>query len=105
MSHSHEMTPAEVQKHVSTYIKVFASLLVLTCLTVAVFYWQLPIAGAIIVALIVASVKGSLVAAFFMHLKSERGMIFSILLLCALFFLVLLLIPVLTVADNVGVRV
>ena len=108
MSHG-QMTQEEVQHHVSTYMKVFGALLVLTCLTVGVFYWglsaHLPIVGAVIIALIVASVKGSLVATFFMHLKSEHGMIFWILVLCALFFFVLLLIPVITTSDNVGIRV
>lgn len=103
MSH-HEMTVEEVQKHVKTYVMVFAGLLVLTGVTVGVFYLHLEIAAAIVVALIVASVKGSLVACYFMHLISERSLIFWILGLCALFFLVLLLVPVITTHDSVGMR-
>ncbi len=101
MSH-HQMSVEEVKKHVRTYLMVFGALLVLTVVTVGVFYLHLPIAGAVVVALIVASVKGSLVACYFMHLISERGMIYWILGLCALFFIVLLLLPVITEHDAVG---
>lgn len=101
MSH-HEMSVEEVQKHVKTYFMVFASLLVLTGVTVGVFYLHLSIAAAVGVALLVASVKGTLVACYFMHLISERGLIYWILALCALFFVVLLLVPVITVHESVG---
>ncbi|OWY71278.1 hypothetical protein B7486_11845 [cyanobacterium TDX16] len=101
MSH-HEMSVEEVQKHVKTYVLVFSSLLVLTGVTVGVFYLHLSIGAAVAVALLVASVKGSLVACYFMHLISERGLIYWILILCAFFFLVLLLVPVITVHDSVG---
>jgi hypothetical protein len=49
----------------------------------------------------VACVKGSLVACYFMHLISERGMIFWVLTLCAVFFIALLLLPVVTTQTNV----
>jgi cytochrome c oxidase subunit 4 len=102
MSH-HEMSVEEVRKHVRTYMMVFVSLLILTGVTVGVFYLHLSLVSAIVVALIVASIKGSLVACYFMHLISERAMIFWILALCALFFLVLLLLPVITVHDSSGI--
>ncbi len=89
MSHSAE----EVQKHVRTYIAVFAALAVLTIVTVYISYLHLPTPKAIAVALFVASVKGTLVAAFFMHLISEKKVITSILLLTAFFLVVLLIIP------------
>lgn len=101
MSH-HEMTADEVRKHVRTYLMVFGALLVLTVVTVGVFYLHLPIAGAVVVALLVATVKGSLVACYFMHLISERGLIFWILGLCALFFVAILLLPVVTEHESVG---
>ena len=103
MSH-HEMTPAEVKKHVRVYLGVFAVLLILTVITVGVSYLHLPLASAILVALAVASVKGTLVACYFMHLISEKGMVFWILALCALFFAVLLLLPTVTVSTGVGVH-
>lgn len=86
----------EVRKHLKTYYIVFGSLAVLTCLTVAVGLMHLPIITAVVVAMLIACLKGSLVASFFMHLVSERGIIFWILALCVFFFLVLLLVPSLT---------
>ena len=83
----------EVRKHLKTYYIVFGSLAVLTVVTVAVTFLELPIAMAIAVAMLIALVKGSLVASFFMHLVSERGIIFWILALCVFLFLVLLLVP------------
>ena len=47
-----------------------------------------------IVALIIASFKGSLVAAIFMHLTHERKAIYWVLILTVVFFIVLMLIPV-----------
>ena len=83
----------EVRKHLKTYYIVFGSLAVLTVVTVAVAFLHLPIVAAVGVAMVIALLKGSLVASFFMHLVSERGMIFWILALCVFFFLFLLLVP------------
>ena len=47
---------------------VFGALMVLTIITVGVSYVHLPVAAAVTVALIVATIKGSLVALYFMHL-------------------------------------
>jgi cytochrome c oxidase subunit 4 len=103
MSHSHEMSADEVRRHVRVYLGVFMALLVLTVVTVGVAYLHLPIQWAVLVALVVACVKGSLVACYFMHLISERGMIFWILLLCAVFFAALMLLPVVTTRTSSGV--
>ncbi len=103
MSH-HEMSVAEVKKHVRVYIGVFITLLVLTGVTVGVSRMHLSIGAAVMVALFVASIKGSLVACYFMHLLSEKAMIIWILALCGFFFLVLLLVPVITISDSVGVH-
>lgn len=83
----------EIQKHVRTYLVVFVALGALTAVTVGVSYLHLPIHLAVIVALFVASIKGFLVAAYFMHLISEKKIIGLILLMTALFFLLLLIIP------------
>ena len=82
-----------VQKQVQVYIRVFLALAILTVLTVGVSYMKLPIALAVVVALSIAAVKSSLVAAFFMHLASEKRVIFTVLLLAFGFFLVLLFLP------------
>lgn len=99
MSDSHSI---DIQKHVRTYIVVFVSLMVLTLVTVAVSYLHLPVHQAIAVALIIASVKGSLVACYFMHLISEKKLILWVMLLTVVFFIVLLLVPVFTVSDRIG---
>ena len=78
------------------------SLLVLTGLTVGVAYLQMPVVLAVIVALVIATFKGSLVAAFFMHLISERKMIYAVLVLTVAFFFVLLFVPLLTDMDGYG---
>jgi cytochrome c oxidase subunit 4 len=89
----------EIRKHVRVYLMVFVALAVLTVITVAVSYLHLPVGQSILVALVIASVKGSLVALFFMHLISERTLIYWTLLICVVFFAVLMLVPTLTVVN------
>ena len=48
-------------------------------------------------ALAIAAVKGSLVAGFFMHLISEKQIVFSILIFTFIFFLALLILPAFSV--------
>ena len=86
----------DINKHVRAYILVFVSLMVLTVLTVGVFYLHLPVAMAIAVALFIATIKGSLVACFFMHLISEKKLIYALLILTVVFFFVLLSLPIVT---------
>lgn len=95
---------ADIDKHVRTYMIVFASLIVLTFATVGAYYLEIGHVGAILLALFIATVKGSLVACFFMHLISEKKLIYWVLILTVAFFVVLLALPVLTsVTDQVGV--
>lgn len=76
----------DIQKEIKGYLIVGGSLLFLTMVTVAVSYLHLNLAKAIIVALFVATVKGSLVACYFMHLISERKLIYLILGFTVFFF-------------------
>lgn len=85
-----------IRKQTRAYIGVFIALMIGTILTVAVAYFHLPVVLAIVVALVIASFKGSLVAAFFMHLAHERKVIYWLLLLTVVFFLALMFIPSLT---------
>lgn len=94
-------TPEEIRKETRVYITVFAALAALTVVTVAVSYLHLTGWQAIGVALLIASVKGFLVAAFFMHLLSERKMIYAVLIVTAVFFGMLLWIPY-TEDDSYG---
>lgn len=89
----HEMSVEDVRKHVRTYIMVFVALMALTVITVAVSYLHLSVTWAITVALFIATIKGSLVAAYFMHLVSEKKLIYYTLLLTFSFFIVLMIIP------------
>jgi caa(3)-type oxidase subunit IV len=51
---------------------------------------------------VIATIKGSLVACYFMHLISEKKLILWVLLLTVAVFVVLLLIPMWTVGDRIG---
>ncbi len=69
-----------------TYIAVYLALLVLTVVTVLVSYAELPPAQSIPAAMAVASVKATLVGAWFMHLKYDKR--FNIFIfLAALWFM------------------
>lgn len=92
---------ADIDRQVRTYILVFASLMALTIVTVAISYLDLPVPAAITLALIVASVKGGLVAAYFMHLISERKLIWWVLWFTISCFITVLLLPVVTHLDPI----
>ena len=92
----------EVQQHIRTYLMVGGALLVATAITVAVSYVQLGTTGNIALALVIATIKASMVAAIFMHLNHEKSWIYGSLILTAVFFAVLMLVPVLTTTDTFG---
>ena len=92
--------------YIANYRKVFIYLLIGTTLTVWASYMEFnvqnSIAGAVFVGLTIAMIKGYLVAANFMHLNSERKLIYWILLLTVFFLALLLFIPVLWDINNMG---
>lgn len=92
--------PAEIDKHVRIYITVFVALMVLTIVTVAISYLDLSTPMAVSLALFVAIVKGSLVACYFMHLISEKKLIYAVLVLTVAFFVALLALPVITHSNG-----
>lgn len=94
----------DIDKHVRTYIMVFAALMVLTIITVAISYLHLSTGPAVALALVVASVKGALVACYFMHLISERKVIYWVLAATVFFFLFVLLVPMITEMDDITIR-
>lgn len=100
-SHSHDIDGHDIEKWVRVYMMVFVALLVLTVVTVAVAYFELSVGTAIALALVIASVKGSLVACYFMHLINEKKLIYWILLITLLFFMGLMVIPVLWAGDPI----
>ena len=94
--------PEAVKKSVRTYLTVGGALFAFTAITVAVNRVHLAIPLAITVALIIASVKGSMVAGVFMHLSHEKKWIYGALLLTAAFFIVLMFVPLFTTMDTIG---
>jgi cytochrome c oxidase subunit 4 len=91
---------SDVSKHVKAYLGVFVALAVLTVATVLAAQWDTTPTMGVVVALLIATVKASLVAIIFMHLKWERSLsIWWSLVICAVFFIVLLLVPLLTISD------
>ncbi len=95
-------TGEDVAKHVKVYVTVFVALMALTVITVTVSYFHLSVWAAVAVALLIASIKGSLVACYFMHLISERKIVYWVLGLTIVFFIVLMLLPVLDVESGAG---
>lgn len=91
----------DIRSHVKTYYMIFGALMVLTMITVGVSYLHLPTPLAITVALIVAGIKGSLVAMYFMHLLHERKVIYWVLALTVIFFIFMMFVPLLTNSDKV----
>jgi len=99
-----EHNAADIDKHVRIYITVFVALMALTIITVAISRLHLREPVAVSVALLVAIVKGSLVASYFMHLISEKKLIYAVLALTTIFFIVLLALPVVTHTDGFWIR-
>ena len=91
---------ADIDKHVRVYIIVFVALMALTLVTVAVSYLDLSTPMAITVALFIATVKGSLVACYFMHLISEKRLIYAVLVITVIKFVALLALPALTHSNG-----
>ena len=91
---------ADIDRHVKVYITVFVALMALTLITVAISYLHLSTPMAIAVALFVATVKGTLVACYFMHLISERKLIYVVLAITAIKFAALLVLPVITHSNG-----
>jgi cytochrome c oxidase subunit 4 len=77
-----------------TYFAVYAALVVLTIVTVLVSYVHLGIMN-VVVALLIASAKASLVALFFMHLKWESRLVWGFALV-PIFFLTLIILGTLS---------
>jgi len=75
----------DIKGEVKKYWFVFTALLVFTVLTVAASNLQTGVTLGVIIALIIATVKGSLVACHFMHLTSEKKLVYYVLILAVVF--------------------
>jgi len=89
-----------IAEHVRHYLYVFYALIFGTLATVGASY--IPFGNHalnIAVALVIACGKASLVAGFFMHLISERKLIYGLLVFTACFFLGLMFLTISAFAD------
>ena len=92
---------ADISKHIKVYIMVFAALAIGTVITVTASRVDFGGHVNVALALMIAAIKATLVAAIFMHLKWERSMwIWCSLGFCAIFFVFLIALPVLTTNDH-----
>jgi len=91
-----------IAKHRNGYLMVGGLLLLFTAITVWLSYVDFGSQNAnIVVAMIVATFKASLVAAIFMHLKGERPTIWRFLFFTAIFVAGLFLLTWLHEADPI----
>jgi caa(3)-type oxidase subunit IV len=105
----HDHSAEEVRKHVNRYLIIGLALMIGTGLTVWAafidFAKVLPnniewINWNVVVALIIACAKGFLVAGFFMHLITEKKMIYSVLAFTVFFFAALMFLTVWSMQAN-----
>jgi cytochrome c oxidase subunit 4 len=98
--HVDEHTVEEMHHHIKRYLIVGVALAIGTGLTV---WASLINFGSreinIVVALVIAAAKGGLVAGFFMHLISEKKMIYAVLATTAFFFTGLLFLTLWSMAH------
>tara|TARA_Y100000996_G_scaffold212130_1_gene166622 strand:+ start:49 stop:411 length:363 start_codon:yes stop_codon:yes gene_type:complete len=93
----------DIKHHITVYRNVFIALLFLTVATVAVSYIHFSSLWlGLFVGLVIASVKGYLVASQFMHLNDEKNWIYGTLIFTVLFFFVLLAMPLMWHNNSIG---
>lgn len=95
----------DVSKEVRKYMLVFGALIIGTILTVWVSFIELhPHWKNIAIGLVIASAKGFLVAAFFMHLIDERKLVYGVLGATVFFFIGLMYITLWSMAPGSFIR-
>jgi cytochrome c oxidase subunit 4 len=87
--------------HIRGYLGVFAALIALTIATVMVSSLSLSSGSTVAIGLSIAATKATLVVLFFMHLKSERAMVFWPLALTMFLFAALFGFVLWSEADHV----
>lgn len=91
----------DISKHIKVYMMVFLALAIGTVITVMASNVDFGGHLNVIVALLIATIKATLVALIFMHLKWDKSIsIWYPLGICAIFFAALLALPVLTTRDT-----
>jgi cytochrome c oxidase subunit IV len=98
IAHVEEERIRHSDSHAGRYVAVWAALMVLTALTwMLARFVHIPGGWGVSVALIIATVKGTLVALFFMHLYDQQGAN-RLVFVTAIVFVALL--ATLTILDN-----
>src|SRR3990172_11732549 len=89
----------DLSKHIRGYLIIGGTLIIGTILTVLASQIDLGHHWNIVLALVIATVKASLVALFFMHLISEKQMIYLVLSFTAFFVAGLMLLTLFSHHD------
>jgi caa(3)-type oxidase subunit IV len=95
-------SPESIQRQVKLYLVIGAALFVGTVLTVWVADLKVAVLTGIIIAIIIATIKGGLVAGYFMHLLHERKLIYQVLVLTAVFIVVMVGLIMFAAGDQQG---
>lgn len=89
-----------VQEHMRSCIFVFVILLIFTIITVAISYVDFGNDHVNLgIGLLIATFKAFLVAAYFMHLISEKKLIYTVLTFTGIFFVGLMFLTLFSYAD------
>jgi caa(3)-type oxidase subunit IV len=96
----------ELDRLKKSYTAVGLALGVFTVVTVFTAHWWHPFGPVmgwrdVVLGLLIASVKSSLVALIFMHLNHERGLVYKILLFTFYFFLGLMALTLFALFDGI----
>jgi caa(3)-type oxidase subunit IV len=84
----------DISSHVKTYLKIGALLCIFTVITVALSFvdfseWGMGTSSNMIIGMLVATFKASLVCLIFMHLNHEQKLIYKFLAITTAFAIVL----------------
>lgn len=93
--------PEEIKKTIRTYLMVLGILIVGTIVTVLASYIHFDsMAMTVGLALLIATVKASFVALYFMHLLHEQKMIYGVLGITTFFFIGLMVLTIWASGDK-----
>lgn len=90
----------DIASHINKYLLIGATLVVFTIITVAISFIDFGGHNNMLVGMAVATFKASLVALIFMHLNSERPLIYKVLIFTTVFAIVLFVLFVFSHETN-----
>lgn len=79
-----------IKKETKNYIMIFVIIAALTLITASLALVHLEMSTRIVIALAIATLQGTLSVCYFMHLISEKKLVYSVLILTAVFFVTLM---------------